>query len=739
MPKVLDKIKKRVGKMFNRGTDMMLLVLIAVVIVLFTGAFNYLVEYVTEKSVVEKSVEAWNYAYTDDAKYYPEEDKLRLANRLQPLDTKKQGRYLYLTKSIPAADKDQVLKIKTDFSAIKIIINGEDAYNNRFGRSKYAGNAYNAVVIAASAKATDVDIFMEVPLSVGFEATISDGSNTVIENNVGLYVGGIIALLSLVYIVAVLFSSVKKKKNAIWALRVIPLFLCGIVIIIYKTAFSTYLLNDPRFFSLVSAAPAVLICLVLCGSYFNLKDKKKRLVPLLSALELLLVVSSVIVPDLLVSRIVISSVWALNAVIAFVMCSEIKKDIKSRVQHAETFFTMTLYIGLISVLLGILFNVRANNSYIFISSFAVILNLCIIFFIVYSWDRTLKNIEVFKQESAVYGDGITEIAKFFSKIVNCKNLDEFFSTSMEGLVDLTVSCTGDKREEIIYCLAEKKADKNEYIEIVNHGIEDCNYRLVDRFYNDTVQFCNISDTYFDIVLLLEGDVRLIYHIENITNGTKSFLNSIINTAFFGMEKAYIGFFSSLKTGNKQDVLVALAERAEKDDGYAQNHLTNVAKITKEICLLLGIDEKTSETVSQAAKLHDIGKIAIPYGIINKKDHLSIEEIEIIKQHAAYGYKILKGFNEDFTDLAARIALDHHERYDGNGYYGKAGEDIDRYARIVTVADVADALLSKRPYKAAWTFEAVHDYINSNSGKIFDPVVVDGWNKYYRSLKENEDE
>lgn len=138
-------------------------------------------------------------------------------------------------------------------------------------------------------------------------------------------------------------------------------------------------------------------------------------------------------------------------------------------------------------------------------------------------------------------------------------------------------------------------------------------------------------------------------------------------------------------------------------------------------------EHICEVVSGAAMLHDIGKIAIPQMITNKSGLLTETERSIMKSHTDFGYIILSAFEEEFMQAAAVIAKDHHEQYDGRGYGGLKGDEIHEYARVVTVADVFDALTTQRSYKEAWSLDAAVEYINANSGKIFDPKVVSALN------------
>jgi putative two-component system response regulator len=139
---------------------------------------------------------------------------------------------------------------------------------------------------------------------------------------------------------------------------------------------------------------------------------------------------------------------------------------------------------------------------------------------------------------------------------------------------------------------------------------------------------------------------------------------------------------------------------------------------------MGLGEKTVEAMLYAAPLHDLGKIGIPDRILSKPGKLASVEIEIMKQHTVIGAKILAGSEADFIKLGAIIALNHHEKWDGSGYpNGLAGNMIPIEGRIAAVADVFDALISKRPYKEPFSLEKSMAIIGRWSGSYFDPGVV----------------
>lgn len=175
---------------------------------------------------------------------------------------------------------------------------------------------------------------------------------------------------------------------------------------------------------------------------------------------------------------------------------------------------------------------------------------------------------------------------------------------------------------------------------------------------------------------------------------------------------------------ERETLVRLARAIEYRDAGTSAYLERMARIAGLIAERLGLPEDEVRTIELAAPLHDIGKIAIPDAILLKPGPLDSGEIEQMRHHPRIGYKLLADSQNRFVQTSAMIALRHHERFDGSGYPdGLAGDEIPLAARIVTVADVFDALISPRPYKRAWTIEEALDYLHQQSGKLFDPQCV----------------
>jgi len=136
-------------------------------------------------------------------------------------------------------------------------------------------------------------------------------------------------------------------------------------------------------------------------------------------------------------------------------------------------------------------------------------------------------------------------------------------------------------------------------------------------------------------------------------------------------------------------------------------------------------------IANAVILHDIGKLVVPKALLDKEDLITKEEYDQIRCHVLYGYNILTDPNDEFLQMAATIAKQHHERYDGSGYLGMKNGEIDIYAQITSIADTFDALTSYRAYKKAWSFNEACDYINKHSGDFFEPELV----KVFNSCKQ----
>lgn len=173
------------------------------------------------------------------------------------------------------------------------------------------------------------------------------------------------------------------------------------------------------------------------------------------------------------------------------------------------------------------------------------------------------------------------------------------------------------------------------------------------------------------------------------------------------------------------VVQRLGMAAEYRDEETGSHILRMSHFSTLLARAIGWSDADCELILNASPMHDIGKIGIPDAILLKPGKFEPHEWEIMKTHATIGGKLLAGDESELMRMAQVIALTHHEKWDGSGYpNGLAGEAIPQSGRITALADVFDALTSERPYKKAWTVEAAVSLINENSGKHFDPKLVE---------------
>jgi putative nucleotidyltransferase with HDIG domain len=174
-----------------------------------------------------------------------------------------------------------------------------------------------------------------------------------------------------------------------------------------------------------------------------------------------------------------------------------------------------------------------------------------------------------------------------------------------------------------------------------------------------------------------------------------------------------------------DTITAFVNAIESKDPYLKGHSTRVALYAAEIATVMGLDEETVGVVSRGAMLHDLGKLSIMDTILRKPGRLTPEEFAVIKAHPVVGERILKPLR--FLNREVCAVRHHHERFDGTGYPdGLKGEDIPLVARIVTVADVFDAVTSNRPYRTALPVEEAREEIARGRGTHFDPQAADAF-------------
>ena len=173
------------------------------------------------------------------------------------------------------------------------------------------------------------------------------------------------------------------------------------------------------------------------------------------------------------------------------------------------------------------------------------------------------------------------------------------------------------------------------------------------------------------------------------------------------------------------IVQRLGRAAEYKDNETGWHVLRMSHYSRILALAAGFSEHEADDLLHAAPMHDVGKLGIPDAVLQKPGPLDEGEWETMKRHPEIGAEILGEHEGGLLAMARRVALAHHEKWDGSGYpNGLAGEAIPIEARIVAIADVFDALTSVRPYKQAWPVEKAVEFLREQSGRHFDPSLVE---------------
>lgn len=272
------------------------------------------------------------------------------------------------------------------------------------------------------------------------------------------------------------------------------------------------------------------------------------------------------------------------------------------------------------------------------------------------------------------------------------------------------------------------------------------------------QFINIKDAYQDIRFNRDLDMMTGYQTRSILAvPLKNVAGKIIGVfeainkrdGFFDAEDEGIlqlmGSLAAAAIENAQlyeslsksqlETIYRLAITAEyRDQQDTAIHLRHISEYSALIAHGMGLPEREIENVRYASPLHDIGKVGIADAILLKPGKLTPEEFEEMKKHTLYGAKILCNAESSLLQIACKVAASHHEKFNGTGYPAKLkGEHIPVYARIVSVADVFDALCMPRVYKPKWDPEKAREYILAENDKAFDPAIVNAFEKVYDDI------
>jgi response regulator RpfG family c-di-GMP phosphodiesterase len=336
--------------------------------------------------------------------------------------------------------------------------------------------------------------------------------------------------------------------------------------------------------------------------------------------------------------------------------------------------------------------------------------------------------------------GLEKIIKASANLFEHNTLDEFLITMLNELSNFNYDPL-----EMLYIREDKtnlsdgmvileQSSQNKIIaatgkfeSYVNHEIESIGEL------NYINKWINSRESNGDLVHTLEGGFIIESRGQSQSNnyiyieGNKENLDlQLINLFLSNFSIALDNYIlNNMLQATQKEIVFALAETVESHFQETGSHIKRISEMMYQFAICKRYSYSEAELIKLASTMHDLGKIAIPDKILKKPGKLTHEEFEIIKTHTNHGYRILKNPELPVIKMAAEIALNHHEKFDGSGYPGgKQGLDIPLNARMMAIVDVFDAMTHKRVYKDAMSMEETISYINSQRGKHFDPELVD---------------
>jgi response regulator RpfG family c-di-GMP phosphodiesterase len=340
--------------------------------------------------------------------------------------------------------------------------------------------------------------------------------------------------------------------------------------------------------------------------------------------------------------------------------------------------------------------------------------------------RDIMKVEEARLAAVNYREGLERVITASAHIFQQRNLKDFASGLLQQVVALlhleqsmllrlsgASVITGETEYEI---LAQIGDIGNDVIspELIAQ-LDEARHNRISRLHGDTYVGFFPNNSGKASLLVLKG-------VEEISEIDTQLLEVFCSGVAIAFDNILL---NQEITDTQAELILRLGDVVESRSHEAGNHVRRMSQVCHLLAQASGLPDDETAVLMHAAPMHDIGKIATPDAVLLKPGKLTPEEWEIMKQHPTVGMSILEGSSRPILKAAAVIAHQHHEKFDGSGYpQGLKGYDIHRYARIVAVADVFDALSHKRCYKDAWPVEQVTAHLREVSGHHLDPQYVE---------------
>lgn len=731
----VDGIIEKKDNVKPKGKKTIVLALVSIMLFVLTFALqtvytNYLAP------IGENEIVNWMFVTGNSNKKVTNAETYNQASKDNKIRKPIFDRYVHTVYNIDSSKEERVLSVVTEYAPVKITLNDQEIYNNGYGKKKIVGNSYNEVLIPSSTQMQKLDLYVYYPFGFNLKSDINPVGNSSmfdvsnITDNFQVILGLSFVLLGLVLCILVFGLMFRSRDVLVLVGVAINVLFAGAAMFFKEFASHNASFSSPIFFAITNVLVSLVICLII-NNFNSLLANRKGSINFLSAL-IVIFCAVTFVPNVLVMQIgLIAS--AVCSLVAFVLLfNEFKKTENLFVQGSSAIRIVGIYSLLAYMFnaFGVALGLVKYSVFVFIISTVITL---VTLFILYSKKIAMGNLVEYSSEKSeeYYTDLFKSVAdiiivtdnkiSYENYVLNFCNKTYTFLTSNNMLA---------MSNGVTYSVGVKKDDMFDTVYSKNPR-GNVNFDSVYSVLNTQEDKFSVGTTFFNMLLQSEGHDDYIVTFENLYMPKEFNITAFIEILYDTITNSLANYKNDLIEEQEinpiiyddyEAAFIKIAQIVEAKCLCTEHHIRNVSKISATLAIEMGLDDK-AKVLAKAAMLHDIGKIVISNDILRKPGKLTTDEINVLRQHVVTGYNILSGIDGEFFSISRAVVLEHHENYDGTGYLGRRGNNINLYARIVKVADVFDALVSKRDYKDAWSYEDAINYVFEKSGTEFDPRVV----------------
>ena len=677
----------------------------------------------TNLSVGSGEVSDWAFVSgIKDEQVRAENAVFKQATKNAPVNASRSKPYTHLYYTFDASKSQRSLTVYTNHAPVKAEIGAAVIYDNGYKKADIVGNCYNEIIIPASDSAQTVHIYMYSPMEFKFFATVSQ--NRVLLN-VPLLFGFMIIGMGIIFLIAALCF---KSDEVIKAVMIsVGNLIFGMYVCIYALQNTSMYLNTQHWYN-ISVALSIFAAAFCYFDIMFLSGTKRTESKVLLGAMAVIAAALIFVPYGFFFKALIFVCALVQCALAAAIFIENEATAPFTFKGEKLIITLIAYFVIINIFgeLSKVFGFAGISENVLIIGVLVMNVLLYIYFMKYVAVPSM--IDGKKDFEAEYFSGFCkDTSNLMANLYTTNSHEEFIEEFCRDIVPIIkrnreVAVVG---EDICYCTAIGTDGNYTQLNSVNTDEEPDFAAMAD---NITDGECIIGSSYIGVKFKSGKHESAVAYIGNIAVPFESSFKNYFAALCNSSQAVFMNNnLESELIFVEEKLFINLAKIVETRSNETSRHLNNVGLMTQIICSQLGYSDSESRLIATASMTHDIGKVAVPDAVLNKKGEYTFEERDTMKKHTVYGYNILSVSNGRFFEIAAKIAKEHHENYDGSGYLGIKGEQIDRYARIVRVVDTFDALVSERCYKHAWSVEEAVSYINEKSGIEFDPEIVEAFN------------